>query len=230
MSAHYGADGLPGVEKIFYRSTRYLTLLCTPAAFGLASLAWPAIWIMGGPAYRDSVPSLAIISITFLAYVLSTPVMISLQAVGETGRVLVAAVAATAVCSLVTATLFPILGIEGAALGRASLFASTLAVGLYESGKVVKLRFDLDALWKSAAASLLMASAVYITTSAGVSLVSIPVGVLLGVAVYTVMLRLLGAVKREDVDVLCRILPSRLGRLSEVIERVATRLLVKTGS
>ncbi|MEM3005039.1 MAG: oligosaccharide flippase family protein, partial [Candidatus Bathyarchaeia archaeon] len=124
MSAHFGADGLAGVEKVFYKSTRYLTLLCTPAALGLASLAWPAIWIMGGPAYRDSVPSLAIISIAFLAYVLSTPVMISLQAVGETGRVLVVAAAATAVCSLVTAALFPILGIEGAALGRASLFAS----------------------------------------------------------------------------------------------------------
>ncbi|MBS7622724.1 polysaccharide biosynthesis protein [Candidatus Bathyarchaeota archaeon] len=229
MSAHFGAGGLAGVERVFYRATRYLTLLCTPAALGLASLAWPAIWIMGGPAYRDSAPSLTIISISFLAYVLSTPIMISLQAVGETGRVLVVAVAATAVCSLFSAALFPILGIEGAALGRASLFASTLVIGLYESGKVVKLRFDLEALWKSFTASLLMASAVYITGSAGVSWVNIPAGVLLGAAIYTVTLRLLGAVKREDVDVLRRILPSRFKGLSETMESVLTRLLVQTG-
>ncbi|MEM4251578.1 MAG: polysaccharide biosynthesis C-terminal domain-containing protein, partial [Candidatus Bathyarchaeia archaeon] len=151
-------------------------------------------------------------------------------AIGETGRVLVVAVAATAACSLVTTVLFPILGIEGAALGRASLFASTLAIGLYESGKVMKLRFDLDALWKSFTASILMASAVYITGSAGVSVASIPAGVILGAAIYTVTLRLLGAVKREDVDVLTRILPSKLGRLAGPIGRAVTRLLVQTCS
>jgi len=230
MSAYFGSGGLAAVERVFHRSTRYLSLLYTPAAFGLASLAWPVVWIMGGPAYRDSIPSLVIISVSFLAYSLSTPLTIALQAVGETKRVLLVMLKATVVGSLTTLLLFPVFGIEGAALGRATLFTSTLVIGLYEARKVFKTMFDLGALWKSVVASLLMALAVYSIGSLGAAAISIPAGVFLGAAIYLMMLRFLKAAKPEDIRILSELLLSKLGRLSGHMERVITRLLVPTGS
>jgi len=230
MSACFGSGGAAAVERVFHRSTRYLSLLYIPAALGLASLAWPVIWVMGGTPYRDSILPLATISISFLAYSLSTPLTITLQAIGETKRVLFVVLEATVVGSLTTVVLFPIFGIEGAALGRASLFATTLVMSFYESRKAFKPRFDLNVLWKSVVASLLMALVVYFVGSLGATAISIPVGVFLGAVIYLTMLRFLKAVKPEDIRVLNEVLLSRLGRLSGPMERVITRLLIQTGS
>ena len=225
-SACFGAGGFGAVERVFYKSTRYLALLYTPAALGLASLAWPVVWFMGGPAYRDSTLPLAIISLSFLAYSLSTPLTVSLQAVGETKRVLKIVLGGVAAGSLTAAALFPVLGILGAALGRVCLFTATLLVGLYETKKVFKPKFDLDALWKSVLASSVMAASVYLVASRGASTTTIPLGVLLGGVLYILMLRLLRAVRPEDIRVLSEVLLAKLGRFSKPLERLAERLLV----
>jgi hypothetical protein len=75
-----------------------------------------------------------------------------------------------------------------------------------------------------------MALAVYFVGSLGAAAISIPAGVFLGAVIYLLMLRVLKAVKPEDVRVLSGVLLSRLGRLSGPMERVITRLLIQTES
>jgi len=225
-SAHFGSGGVEAVERVFHKSTRYLSLLYTPAALGMAALAWPVVWVMGGPGYEASTLPLVIISLSFLAYSLSTPLTVSLQAVGETKRVLRIAIGSIVVGSVATVMLFPVYGIQGAAMGRAFLFVTTLLMGLYEARKAFKPIYDLDALWKSLVAGSVMALTVYLVESRGPSLVTMPAGVFLGVVVYVMMLRILRAARPEDIEVLGGVMLGRFGRLSKPLKQLITRLLV----
>lgn len=224
-SAVYGVANVDGVGKVFFKASRYLSLLFTPASFGLASLAWPVILIMGGASYRESTGPLIVMGLTFLIYALSTPITISLTAIGETGKVLKITLASVLVGSTVAALSYPIYGIIGAALGRACLSICTLIFGFYQAQNVFRPRFDLEALAKSLLASIVMAPTVYVVTSNLSSILSLPIGVMLGVTVYLMMLRLTHAVKDEDLRVLSGVILSKAWRFSEPIMDLASIIL-----
>ncbi|MGQ9543321.1 MAG: oligosaccharide flippase family protein [Candidatus Bathyarchaeia archaeon] len=224
-SAVYGATSVKGVDKVFYKASRYLALLFTPASFGLASLAWPVILIMGGASYKESTGPLIVMSLTFLIYALSTPAIISLTAIGETGKVLKVTLASVIVGSATAALSYPIYGITGAALGRTCLSLCTLIFGIHQARKVFNPRFDLEALTKSLSASIVMALTVYLATSNLNSVTAVPAGIMVGVTTYLVMLRATRAVRCEDLRVLGEIVSSKAWRFSEPLMELAAIIL-----
>ncbi|MBS7650212.1 oligosaccharide flippase family protein [Candidatus Bathyarchaeota archaeon] len=224
-SAVYGVANVDGVGKVFFKASRYLALLFTPASFGLASLAWPVILIMGGASYRESTAPLTIIGITFLIYSLSTPITTSLTAIGETRKFLMITLASVVVGSTVAALSYPVCGIIGAALGRACLSICTLTFGFHQARKVFSPRFDLEALAKSLLASIIMAFTVYVVTSNLSSILSMPIGVMVGVTIYVMMLRFTRAVKDEDLRVLSGAISSKAWRFSEPIMDLTSIIL-----
>ncbi|MEM3380888.1 MAG: polysaccharide biosynthesis C-terminal domain-containing protein, partial [Candidatus Bathyarchaeia archaeon] len=113
----------------------------------------------------------------------------------------------------------------GAALGRACLSICTLTFGFHQARKVFSPRFDLEALAKSLLASIIMAFTVYVVTSNLSSILSMPIGVMVGVTIYVMMLRFTRAVKDEDLRVLSGAISSKAWRFSEPIMDLTSIIL-----
>jgi len=120
--------------------------------------------------------------------------------------------------------LVPLTGVRGAAVLRGFAMVLSLALMLIvlKRMKLFAVAFDFEALWKSWAASSVMAVAVLGSQFFLYSKYLLPLYVLLGGVVYLVMLRFLRAVKAHDVRLIRALFSGRLGHF---IERAGSHLI-----
>jgi len=222
MSRSYGAGGLKAVEDALHKSSRYMALVYAPAAIGLASVATPSIWLMAGEVYQEAVLPLAIIAIGSLSLGFFTPLSAALATIGETVRVFRVTLVAVVVDILASMLLIPGLSIVGAALGRALLFSTSFAYGLFEIKRVLKTRFDVKAVWKSILASIVMALPVVAIQVWRVSILLIPVYFAVGAGVYVMIIKILRLVDSTDILIAERILPKSLSFIMKAVRKLFT--------
>jgi len=222
MSRSYGAGGREAVEGALHKSSRYMALIYTPVALGLASVATPAIWLMATEVYQEAVLPLVIIAVGSLAFGLFTPLSAALATVGETVRVFKVTLVAVVVDVLASALLIPGLSIVGAALGRAFLFSASFIYGVFETRRVLRVRFDVEASWKSIFASIVMALPVVAIQAWRASILLIPVYLAVGVGVYLVVIKILRLVDSTDLSIAERILPKSLSFVMKPVRKLFT--------
>ena len=222
MSRSYGSGGLKAVENAFYKSSRYMALVYTPAALGLASVATPAVWLMAGEVYQEAVLPLAVIAVGSLAFGFFTPLSTALATVGETVRVFRITLVAVVVDVLASILLIPNLSIVGAALGRALLFSASFAYGLLETKRVLKTRFDVEAAWKTILASIVMTFPVVAIQLWKASILLIPVYLAVGAGVYVSIIKILRLVNSTDILIAEKILPKSLSFIMKPVRKLFT--------
>jgi len=220
MSQSYGAGGLATVENALYKSSRYMALVYSPAAIGLASVATPAVYLMAGEVYQEAVLPLAILAVGSLAFGFFTPLSAALATAGETVRVFRITLIAVVVDVLASILLIPNLSIVGAALGRALLFSTSFVYGLFEIKRVLKTRFDVEAAWKAILASIVMTFPVVAIQLWKASVLLIPVYLAVGAGVYAITLKILRLVDSTDILIAERILPKSLSFIMKPLRKL----------
>jgi stage V sporulation protein B len=218
LSGAYGKGGIKAVESAFTKSTRYMAMIYSPAALGLASISWPIIQLMAGEIYLDSVVPLAIISISSIAYGLSIPVLIAFQAIGETFRIFKITLLATLANVLTCVLIIPRMNIIGASIGRAMLFLIMLSYSVYEGNKLMSLKFDRKAIIKSMVASLSMFIVLLILESFLPSKFLIPFYIIVGVLIYGLTNKSIKGFSKEDFEIIKKMVPKRFEKLLKLIE------------
>jgi len=223
MSRSYGTGGLKAVENALHKSSRYMALVYAPAAIGLASVATPAVWLMAGEVYQEAVLPLVIIAVGSLAFGFFTPLSIALATIGETIRVFRVTLVAVVADVLSSMLLIPGLSIVGAALGRSLLFSASFIYGLFETKHVLKVGFDIEAVWKSMVASIIMTIPVVAIQIWRVSILLIPVYLAVGVGTYVMVIKILRAVNLTDLLIAERVLPKSLFFIMKPVRRLFTK-------
>jgi len=217
ISGTYGKGGIKAVESAFIKSTRYVAMIYSPAALGLASISWPIVQLIAGEIYLDSVIPLAIISISSIAYGLSIPILIAFQAIGETFKILKITVLAIIANVLTCIFIIPRMSIIGASIGRAMLFLATLIYSFYEGNKLMNLRIDKKPIVKSIVSSLPMLLILVILEILWSSKFLIPIYVLVGILVYGLANKSIKGFNKEDLEIIKRIVPKRFEKFFKLI-------------
>ncbi|MEM3061164.1 MAG: oligosaccharide flippase family protein, partial [Candidatus Bathyarchaeia archaeon] len=202
ISGIYGKGGIKAVEKAFTKSTKYMAMIYSPAALGLASISWPLIQLMAGEIYFDSVIPLAIISVSSIAYGLSIPILIAFQAIGETFKIFKITFLATVANLLMCVLMIPKMNIIGASISRATLFLATLLYGIHEGNKIMSLKFDGKSIAKSIIASLPMFAALSILEFLWSSKFLIPIYILIGIMIYGLANKSMKGFGRGDLEII----------------------------
>jgi len=208
------------LEKAVRTASRYVSYVVVPLAVGLAATARPAISLFAGRAYEMGASPLAILSlfgaVTFIGAALSD--IFSITQRTKLSALLTLIGVSTSV--FLGFLLLPSTGVYGAAVlrGVAMILSLALMLIVLKRMKLFRVAFDFEALWKSWAASSVMAAAVLGSQFLLYSKYLLPLYVLLGGIVYLVMLRFLRAVRAQDVHLAKAFVGKKFERLVDRVK------------
>jgi O-antigen/teichoic acid export membrane protein len=216
------SKGRRGLEDAMRPASRYISFIAIPLALGLFATARPALALFVGEPYDQGSTALQILAIFLALTVLGNAFANIFLLLGKTWT----ASGATAISvggSVVAAILLlPSLGINGAAVSRGVAMALSFVLTLLLVKNQIALAFDLEAFWKSFAASLVMALVVLLVQSVYYSRLLLPVYVVVGACAYVAGLRLFRAVEPRDID----LAKDFLGRKYAPLFHVFSKLLL----
>ena len=201
-------------------SSRYVSIIAVPIAFGLLATAKPALALFVGPAYVNGTEPLMILSgafaLTIVGGAILSPVLLAL---GETPAVSVITSVSVVLGLLAASILLPFLGMTGAAVARGfSMILTTVLMFVFLARKI-RLELDLEAIWKSLVAGTIMAVIILAAQIPIYSKFLLPLYAVIGVLTYLALLRLLNTIKPSDMEFLRRYSGQRFGLVLRFLDR-----------
>lgn len=227
---HYSklsAENRRTLEDGVFHASRYIALVVSPLALGLAALAPTALRIIGGPAYQSGAVALAILSVSLFATLSSYALGSILVAINRPRQTLLVSIVPVLVSLMSGVALIPILGINGSALARGLGMGAGLVATILFVKREIALRLDRSAILKSAVAGVLMAFIVLCVEVVMRSVFLLPAYILTGVVVYLLVLRLEKAVNRVDIELFSAYAGKRL---APIVERIGSWLVTQSAS
>jgi len=202
------------------RASRYVSFVGIPLALGLAATSKPALTLLVGETYAQAAGPLMVLSTALALTLVGTLLDPILLALGQT-RVSFAITLASLVTSLVSGlVLLPTFGMMGASFARAiAMILSTGLVVLVVTRRT-EVELDIGAIARSSIAGIVMAAIVLAAQILLYSKLLLPFYALLGAIVYLVMLRLLKAVQKEDIDLMDDYVGPRLAFASSLLRKI----------
>lgn len=204
-------DGPAKLSSTLTLASRYLALVATPLALGLAATANPVISLFAGRTYAYAGLPLAILCVAAAISVFGLVLGKILLVMDETLPYALIVLSTVLTGLGLGEVLVPMLGLMGASLARATAMILGLLFLIGVTSRKISLKMDFQALWKSWTAGLLMVGAIIPIQTVYRSSVMIPVYVVLGMLVYTAILRELRAVRNEDIELLKSFLGPKIG-------------------
>lgn len=226
LSELYAKGTVDSLRNAFRVSTRYAVLVSFPIIVGLAALAEPVL-LIAGKDYVEATLPLAILCFAAVPQALQVaiaPTLLTLERTKIAAIVVASSIISNTAMSYITLYYFN-LGMLGPAWARAFASFISFGMGIYVLRKILSIDFDTEALWKSAAAAIIMAIAVvllrYAVKGVAIEYYLLPLYALVGSAVYFFSLVALRAIKKHDVELIHDYLPGRLKRLAAWLGRIA---------
>jgi O-antigen/teichoic acid export membrane protein len=220
----YSAMQTPGQSQTLGNAlrmaSRYVSLAVVPLALGLLATARPALTLLVGEAYVEGSGPLMILSGIFAFTVFGSALGPMLLALAETRLVSAITIVAVVVSLAAAFLLLPIWGIVGASVARGFSMIIGTVLTIIVLRRKIGLRLDLEAITKSLIAGVTMASAVIVLQIPIYNKLLLPVYVFVGLVVYLVALRLLRAVRPEDIELIRGYLGNRLVLVTNLMSRI----------
>lgn len=235
LSELHSTLGVKSLRDAFKTSTRYAAILGFPVSLLVATLAYPIIVLFATVRFVDAVLPLAVMCIASIPTVLGsaiTPTFYTLKRTKIASSITAISIVLEATLSYVSLVYLKA-DLVGVALSRFFVALVGFILGAYMLWRVLKMEFDREAIWKSAASSLVMVLSLFglelfrgiVESSSYQFLVLrlrlLPVYGVGGVVVYLLSLIALKAVKKRDIDLLRDYLPSRFRWIANFFDRVA---------
>ena len=205
----YSRGGCETISFSVRRVSRYSALIMFPLAMGLAVCAKPALTLFAGYRYALGWPVLAILSAFGLIYGVSVAFTNLLLIFGRTDKILIVNLVSV-LSSLVLLPLLHYLGLCGLAVVRGVSMVSSFVLSLWFLSKVMRIEVDVRAVLHSFVASVVMGCSVLLVECIHYSVFFLPVYVLVGVVVYTILIRVMGVLDEKDALLLRRVFGDEL--------------------
>jgi hypothetical protein len=188
-----------------------------PLAFLLLAVAKSALIFFVGQPYVSGAGPLMVMAGAYGLTVFSIALGPMLVALSRTRSSLLITVASVLVALGSAYVFLPIFGIAGAAIARGVAMVVSLGLTIVVLQRSKALRLDLEAIWKSVVAGAVMAAVLMLVQMVVYRTILLPAYIILGALVYLILLRLLRAVRRHDVELIERYLGHRLGFVSGLL-------------
>lgn len=200
--------------------SRWISITFIPAAFGIASLAYAIITIIGGERYSAAAMALAVGAIAIGLTSPSAGINAKLLGQGNVLPLIAANCFSAVIGAIVGIILIPLLGTVGAALVRASVIIGVLVFTASFMKRSNDLVLDGRALFHAVSGSTLMMVVVVLAQLVLYSVWLVPLYVILGLLTYGGYLRAGHVMKRNDFSLLKRLVPQRLKPVIMTLERL----------
>ncbi len=212
--------GRQGISDAIYLSSRHVSLIAIPLAFGLLVTAKPALALFVGPAYEAGAESLMLLAGVSGVALVGTVLSPVLLALGETRAA--SAVTITSLCVGLASSyiLVPLFGMLGAASARGLAMALSTLLTIVVLRRTMTFHLDIELIAKSLTAGLFMALAVWVTEFVAYDRYLLPLYVLIGAATYGLMLRILRAMRHDDLRLIRSCVGERFGWVADLIGRI----------
>ncbi|MDB5508019.1 MAG: polysaccharide biosynthesis protein [Hyphomicrobiales bacterium] len=217
FSEKVGLKDFDGIHSIYATGTRILAFLAFPACFGMAAITPELLPLIYGERFAPAIPAAVILMVASAGVAASSIGGTVVAARERTDFEFFSGLAGAVLSVLLGLTLIPWFGLIGAALTRAIVQLSVVAVGNWFIGHHLKCPVpyaSLARLMVAAAACAIVARATGLIFPGFLGmLLSIAVGGL----VYLIGVRLLNALPKDDIDRLSSLLahlPGPIGKLA----------------
>jgi O-antigen/teichoic acid export membrane protein len=204
-------------------STRYVSLLANPIAFGLAGIMEIPLRIFGSDYLSGLVPGV-ILSVATGLTALSAVYAVALLAQGNLRWYAIGNVLGLVALFLIAGFLTPIIGLAGPAVGRAGLMAVVTLVFALGSSRAEIFEVDIRAfVFSSISAAIMMVFFLVILSVLHGFLLKIailPLLVGVGLAIYVLALRMFRFVTIDDIEFIGKLLPRRLHGIILILARL----------
>ncbi|MGD0424220.1 MAG: oligosaccharide flippase family protein [Candidatus Bathyarchaeia archaeon] len=212
-----GRKGLEGCRRATWLASRYASLVMVPLALGLLATAKPALTLFVGQAYVNGTEPLMILSGVLGLTVFGIALGPMLVALSRTRSALLIT-ASSVLLALISAYVFlPIFGIIGAAIARGVAMVVSLGLTIVILRRNKAILLDIETIWKTVVAGAVMAAVLVFAQMVVYNRILLPIYMVLGALVYLILLRMLKAVRRHDVELIERYLGPRLGFASRLL-------------
>jgi len=213
----HSREGIQAVENAIFTASRYICYITVPLVLGLLATAIPAISLFAGEAYAAGSKPLMILSLFLAASCIGSALSGIFLILEETPIASVLTIINILIGGTFGALLLPTFGIVGASIARGIAMLLGLALSIWFLKKKIKLVFDQEALCKSLIAGLAMVGVVTLVEYVWYSKYLLPLYVLTGGLAYLIMLRVLHATRKTDIQLIQQYLGKRLERLTNPI-------------
>ena len=224
LMAQYGRDEKRLLSMVS-NAALWMFFCAAPVLLGGAVLSGPVIRVLYGHQYLRAIPVLVVVAIFALPKSLLLPAQHLLQTTEHQKFLVIWGCVCAVVNIVLDLALIPPYGMIGAAVANGG--AQTLAmIGIWiRATQLFPLRIRWGDLARILGAALAMSAVVFIIERMLPSVFAIVGGVVIGAAVYFVVIRLTGALQPQDVERLCHLGRSLPGTARPYFDRLVRFLL-----
>jgi len=219
-SEQYGKDKEETILASVRGATRYIALLYTPLALGLAVTANPTITLFAGSIYASGDVILVILSLVAAISGLGVAFGGLFLVYDMTPTILLINVVSVGVSLALSPVLLPSLGAPGMAIVKGAALIVSFVLSTVALRRRIPIKFDKEALWKSWGAAIVMFVIVWLVEQINFSPYLLPVYVLVGGATYAGSLRILKAINKNDLQLIRNLMGKHVASLVDVLEKV----------
>lgn len=189
MMVQYGRDS-NRVGELAKTSARYLALISFPIHLGLAAIAVPLVWVTYGSKYSGAIPAIVVASCLGIPKAFFLPVQALLSSWERQDLIIRWGLVSAVLNIVLDFTLIPKYGAIGAAFangGAQTFFALALWLAAV---RLLNIRTPALPIAKTAVISVVMAVTVHLAISRVPALLGLTLAVILGAAIYLILVRL----------------------------------------
>jgi O-antigen/teichoic acid export membrane protein len=229
MMVQYGRDS-SRVREMAETSARYLALISFPIHLGLAAIAVPLVWITYGSKYSGAIPAIVVASCLGIPKAFFLPVQAILSSWERQDLIIRWGVVSAALNLILDFALIPKYGAIGAAFANGGT-QTFLSVALWMAAvRLLNVRFPVLAIAKTAVISAVMAVIVYAAISRLPALLGLTLAVILGAAIYLVLVRVTRVLDPADHGRLLHLKSHIPSSAHQLFEASLNRLIATTAS
>ena len=223
FSELFGRGEQNSINERVRASSLLLVYFYTPIAIGIAALSGPVLNLLGGKIYAFGSFSLSIILFFSAAFITSNILFQAVASIRKTKVFIITSSVALSSNAIVSLALIPIFGIEGAALGLSSVFASTFIILYHFAKKLGLVKFDFVGIIKIWASAGLMYCAItamkyYSELHNIFAVFSLPLYVLMGMVIYLGGTKLLKVFNRSDKELVRSLIPKKFFKFQNLLD------------
>ena len=207
----YGRGEHSAVSEGVRRVSRYTMLLLFPLALGLASTSRQVLIVFAGRQYEPGWLTLATLSVFGMVYGVYTAFSNLLLVYGRTKTILLVTLAST-LLSIVFMPLVAVLNLVGLVIVKGVSILLSFLLSLFFIKRIVAIRIDATAAFKTILSSTLMAIVVLAAQQFLQGSLFLPLHVLTGVAAYALFVRGLKVLNSDDVEFIKGVFGEKVSR------------------
>ncbi|MGC8693536.1 MAG: polysaccharide biosynthesis C-terminal domain-containing protein [Thermoplasmata archaeon] len=221
LSEYYGKKEYDTMKLLGSKAIEVMMAVYLPLALLVAAISPSILLFIANKAYLPGYVPIIIILVTNSIFISSNVLSVTLQAIRKTRIFLLSSSLALLSNLILSIILIPRYGIDGAGIAFSSIFIMGFAVVFYYAKKYDTVTFEKLKLAKIFLSGFLMFGIMFLVQQHfGYSILRLIAYIIVGLAIYMVLIRTTKTFKDADLDLFLTLLSDKYIRLKRLIRKI----------